>query len=149
MLGGHGHASATAFTLLAAEMAGSAETALRKKRDYAVDRKQFDRSIGAFQAVRFPLVDSMIGIEQARSLALAAAIDLDAPAPSSLRAHMAKAMAGDVATDACRRGVQLHGGFGFTWDCDVHLFLRRSLVSRALWGDPAHHRRALLAALVA
>lgn len=139
--------ASAAATLLAAELSGAAETVLRTTRDYAVERRQFDKPIGSFQAVKFPLVDTMIGIELARSLALAAALDFDGGAASPLRAHMAKAMAGDVATDACRRGVQLHGGFGFTWDCDVHLFLRRSLVSRALWGDSAHHRRAVLGEL--
>lgn len=139
---------AIAWTLLAAEMCGMTEAVLRMTRDYATTRRQFDRPIGAFQGVKFPLVDTMIGVELARSEALAAALDLDA-GEGPTRARMAKSIAGEVVTDACRRGVQLHGGFGFTWDCDVHLYMRRGLVTRSLWGDPAHHRRALAARLFA
>jgi alkylation response protein AidB-like acyl-CoA dehydrogenase len=56
---------------------------------------------------------------------------------------MAKAQASDVFATAVRKGVQLHGGYGFTWDCDVHFYFRRALWNRAMLGDAIHHRRAL------
>jgi alkylation response protein AidB-like acyl-CoA dehydrogenase len=129
---------------LAAEQVGGAESVLLLTRDYAVDRKQFDRPIGFFQAVKYPIVDMMCGIELARSLAVGAAAALDAgTASAAVHARMAKALAGDVFASAVRKGVQLHGGFGFTWDCDVHFYFRRAMWSRAMLGDAVHHRRHL------
>jgi alkylation response protein AidB-like acyl-CoA dehydrogenase len=132
------------FAALAAEQVGGAESVLLTTRDYAVSRKQFDRQIGFFQAVKYPLVDMMCGIELARSLACGAAAALDHGLPSAeVHARMAKALASDVFASAVRKGVQLHGGYGFTWDCDVHLYFRRALWSRAMLGDAVHHRRRL------
>jgi alkylation response protein AidB-like acyl-CoA dehydrogenase len=131
---------------LAAEQIGGAESVLGMTRDYAVTRKQFDRPIGFFQAVKFPIVDTLIGVELSRSLAVAAAAALDhdptGPAAEAY-ARMAKASASDAYLFAVRKGVQLHGGHGFTWDCDVHFYFRRALWSRAMLGDPMHHRRRL------
>lgn len=138
------------FAALAAESVGGAESVLQMTRDYAIDRKQFDRPIGFFQAVKYPIVDMMCGVELSRSLALGAASALDAGAAGAeTLARMAKAHASDVYAAAVRKGVQLHGGYGFTWDCDVHFFFRRALWSRALLGDAVHHRRWLAARLFA
>src|SRR5690606_32981893 len=105
---------------LAAEQVGGAESVLELTRQYALDRKQFGRQIGFFQAVKHPIVDMMCGVELARSLACGAAAALDAGTPSAeVHARMAKALASDVYAQAVRKGVQLHGGYGFTWDCDV------------------------------
>jgi alkylation response protein AidB-like acyl-CoA dehydrogenase len=129
---------------LAAEQVGGAEAVLRMTRDYAVTRKQFDRPIGFFQAVKHPIVDMMIGVELARSLATGAAAALDhAPTGADVYARMAKAQASDTFSAAVRKGVQLHGGYGFTWDCDVHLYFRRAMWTRAMLGDAIHHRRRL------
>lgn len=133
---------------LAAEQVGGAESVLQLTRQYAIDRKQFDRPIGFFQAVKHPIVDMMCGIELARSLACGAAAGLDAGTPSAeAHARMAKALASDVYAQAVRKGVQLHGGYGFTWDCDVHLYFRRALWSRPMLGDAIHHRKRLASAL--
>lgn len=133
-----------AMAVLSAEMAGGADAVLRKTVDYALERRQFDRPIGAFQAVKFPLVDAMIAVEQSLSLALSSASAFDAKDPGAPRlARMAKARTSDAFSFVTGRGVQLHGGFGFTWDCDVHLYLRRSMVSRSLLGDSIQQRRAL------
>lgn len=133
---------------LAAESVGGAESVLLLTRDYAIARKQFDRQIGFFQAVKFPIVDMMCGVELARSLAVGAAAALDAAsAGAETLARMAKAQASDVFAAAVRKGVQLHGGFGFTWDCDVHFFFRRALWNRAMLGDAIHQRRVLAATL--
>jgi len=137
---------------LAAEMVGAGEALLQMTRDYAVERVQFDRPIGSFQAVKHPLVDMMIGVENARTLALAAAAALDAPdtdlGPSEIAASMAKAAAGDALDYAARKAIQLHGGYGFTWDCDAHFYFKRSLWARATLGDALHHRRRLAGALL-
>ena len=132
------------FAALAAEQVGGAESVLLATRDYAIARKQFDHQIGFFQAVKHPIVDMMCGIELARSLATGAAAALDAnSAGAETLARMAKSMVSDVYCNAVRKGVQLHGGYGFTWDCDVHFFFRRALWSRAMLGDGIHHRRWL------
>jgi alkylation response protein AidB-like acyl-CoA dehydrogenase len=129
---------------LAAESVGGAEALLLATRDYAIARKQFDRPIGFFQAVKHPIVDLMVQIELARSLAVGAAAALDhAPSGAEALARMAKAQAGDAFVAAARKGVQLHGGYGFTWDCDVHFYFRRALWNRAMLGDAVHHRRRL------
>jgi alkylation response protein AidB-like acyl-CoA dehydrogenase len=139
---------ARTLTLIAAESCGAAEAALVMTRDYACERKQFGRPIGTFQAVSHPIVNSMIAIEQARSLTLAAAAALDAGEEALLLARMAKAAASDALRDTTMRGVQLHGGFGFTWDCDMHFYFRRSLHDYPLLGTPAEHRRALASQLL-
>jgi alkylation response protein AidB-like acyl-CoA dehydrogenase len=132
------------FAALAAEMVGGAESVLLMTRDYAIARKQFGKQIGAFQAVKHPIVDVMIGVELARTHALAAAAAIDhGPDTAEVPARMAKALASEVYPVAVRRGVQLHGGFGFTIDCDVHHYFKRALWSRAMLGDGTHHRRQL------
>lgn len=136
------------YAMLAAEMVGGIDAVLTLTRDYAASRIQFGRPIGAFQAVKHPIVDMMIGCEWARSLSLGAAAVLDHDAErAEAIARMAKAQASDVYAFAVKKGVQLHGGFGFTWDCDVHFYFKRALWSRSTLGDAAHHRRHLAAAL--
>jgi alkylation response protein AidB-like acyl-CoA dehydrogenase len=132
------------WVLLAAEAAGGIEATLELTRRYAVERIQFGRPIGSFQAVKHPIVDVMIGCEWVRSAALGAASAFDQdPARAPVFARMAKALASDVYDFAVKKGVQLHGGFGFTWDCDVHFHFKRSLYLRATLGDATHHRRHL------
>lgn len=140
-----------AWLLHAAEGVGAAETVLGMTRDYAVERQQFGRPIGTFQAVSHPIVDSMIAIERARNLTFATAAALDAGADDRRvepMARMAKVAADDALWDAASRGVQLHGGFGFTWECDVHFYLRRAMSARAELGSAARHREALAARLL-
>lgn len=139
-----------ATVALAAEMVGAADAALEMTRQYAVDRKQFGRQIGFFQAVKHPIVDVMIGVELARNhvLGAAAALDHAGPAEAEIAVRMAKALASDVFATAVRKGVQLHGGYGFTIDCDMHFYFKRALYSRATLGDAAHHRRHLAAILM-
>ena len=136
------------YAMLACEMSGAIESILQKTREYAIERKQFGRAIGSFQAVKHPIVDMMVGEELVRSLALGAAVALDrAPDEAEVPARMAKALASDTFAFAVRKGVQLHGGYGFTFDCDVHFFFKRAMWSRATLGDGPHHRRMLAAHL--
>jgi alkylation response protein AidB-like acyl-CoA dehydrogenase len=128
--------------VLAAEMVGGIERTLGLTRDYAATRLQFGRPIGAFQAVKHPIVDMMISCEHARSLALGAAVARATdPRRAEALARGAKAHAGDAFLFAAKKGVQLHGGFGFTWDCDVHFYFKRALWSRVTLGDGGFHRR--------
>jgi alkylation response protein AidB-like acyl-CoA dehydrogenase len=133
---------------LAAEMAGGADAALAMTAAYAQTRVQFERPIGSFQAIKHPLVNVLVALEQLRSLVYAAASALDAgDAEAPLLARMAKAVASEAYPFACSRAVQFHGGYGFTEDCDAHLYLRRALASRPAFGD-ARELRALVAAAV-
>lgn len=135
--------------MLAAEMTGGIERTLAITRDYAATRIQFGRPIGAFQAVKHPIVDMMIGCEYARSLVVGAAVARASdPARAEALARGAKAHAGDAFLFASKKGVQLHGGFGFTWDCDVHFYFKRALWSRVTLGDGAFHRRHIASMLL-
>jgi alkylation response protein AidB-like acyl-CoA dehydrogenase len=137
------------LTLLAADMVGAAEWQLQTTVDYAKSRVQFDRPIGFFQAVKHPLVDLMVLIDQARALVYAAACAIDHQADESgftqaqKYSRMAKAAASDMAAYASRKSIQLHGGIGFTWECFVHLYAKRQKHSQVTMGDATYHRRLL------
>ncbi|HXZ85319.1 MAG TPA: acyl-CoA dehydrogenase family protein [Myxococcota bacterium] len=134
---------------LAAEMAGGADALLALTSAYAATREQFQKPIGAFQAVKHPLVNVLVGVESLRSLVYAAASAFDAGRPEAeTLARMAKAKACDVYVFAASRAVQLHGGFGFTLDCDAHLYLKRAQTTRPAFGDAMAQRRWLAAKLV-
>ncbi|GAB3271244.1 acyl-CoA dehydrogenase family protein [Parahaliea aestuarii] len=132
------------WTLLAADMAGAAEWQLQTTVEYVSTRKQFERPLGFFQAVKHPLVDVMIRIDETRSLLYNAACAWDhEPEKAAQYAHMAKASASDLAGYASSRSVQYHGGIGFTWECFVHLYFKRQKHSQVLFGDGAWHRAQL------
>ena len=137
------------LTLLAADMVGAGEWQLQTTVEYAKTRVQFDHPIGFFQAVKHPLVDLMLQIDQARALVYAAACAIDHQADESdsmeagKYARMAKASASDMASCAARISVQLHCGIGFTWDCFVHLYAKRQKHSQVFMGDAAFQRRLL------
>jgi alkylation response protein AidB-like acyl-CoA dehydrogenase len=134
---------------VAADLCGTSEWQLQTTVEYAKQRKQFDRQIGFFQAVKHPLVDVMILTDRARSLLYHAASLVDAEDSDALTAaRMAKSAASDAGAYASDRSVQLHGGIGFTWECDVHLFFKRSLHNQALFGDGVHQRRKLADVLI-
>lgn len=132
------------WTLLAADITGAAEWQLQTTVEYVNTRQQFERPLGFFQAVKHPLVNVMIMIDQSKSLVYNAACACDAePANAAQAAHMAKAAASETAAFASGRSVQYHGGIGFTWECFVHLFFKRQKHSQLLWGDAAWHRAQL------
>jgi len=134
---------------VAADLCGTSEWQLQTTVDYAKQRKQFERPIGFFQAVKHPLVDVMIATDRARSLLYHAASLVDAGDADALTgARMAKSAASDAGAYASDRSVQLHGGIGFTWESDVHLFFKRSLHNQALYGDGVHQRRKLADVLI-
>ena len=136
------------LTIVAADMCGAGEWQLQTTVEYAKVRKQFERSIGFFQAIKHPLVNAMCQIDEARSLVYAAACAIDTePGEAERYARMAKASSSDMATFVSGRSVQIHGGIGFTWECDVHIYFKRQRHNAVLFGDGAV-QRAHLAALV-
>ena len=137
------------WTLLAADITGAAEWQLQTTVEYVSTRQQFERTLGFFQAVKHPLVDAMIMIDQCKSLLYNAACAYDTePARAAETAHMAKASASETAAFASGRSVQYHGGIGFTWECFVHLYFKRQKHSQILWGDAAWHRAQLADLLI-
>jgi alkylation response protein AidB-like acyl-CoA dehydrogenase len=132
------------YTVLAADVVGAAEWQLQTSIDYVSTRQQFDHPLGFFQAVKHPLVDVMVQIDEAKSLVYNAACAFDTePERAEQFAHMAKASASETAAFASGRSVQSHGGIGFTWECFVHLYFKRQKHSQLLWGDAAWHRACL------
>lgn len=132
------------LTTVAADLCGTGEWQLQTTVEYAKTRKQFDRPIGFFQAVKHPLVNGMIAIDRARSLVYHAACCIDSASDDAERfARMAKSAASDAGKFLSDRSVQLHGGIGFTWECDVHLYFKRSMHNQMLYGDGTHQRRRL------
>ena len=134
--------------ITAADMVGGGEWLLQTTTEYATTRVQFDRPLGFFQAVKHPLVNVMIDIDQAKSLTYNAACAYDEEPENAERlARMAKSAASDMAIFSASRAVQFHGGIGFTWECYVHLFFKRQMHNQVLYGD-AKYQRAKLADLL-
>jgi alkylation response protein AidB-like acyl-CoA dehydrogenase len=133
-----------ATVLQAAEAVGAAQRLFETTLQHARDRVQFGRPIGSFQAIKHKLADLLIELEGARAAAHFAAM---AVADDREDRDIAVAVAGstvrDTAAQVAGEAVQIHGGVGFTWEYDVHLFLRRAKVDQLLLGDPAWHRERL------
>lgn len=135
--------------LVAAEAVGSADATLEMAVEYAKVRQQFGRPIGSFQAIQHKCADMMVSIESARSAAWYAAWAADSGAEDAvLAAHTAKAMACEALSRCAGENIQIHGGIGFTWEHDAHLYFKRSQASRVLLGAPAAHRAAVADALL-
>jgi alkylation response protein AidB-like acyl-CoA dehydrogenase len=132
------------LVVISADLCGAAEWQLQTTAEYARTRTQFDRPIGFFQAVKHPIVNMMIDIDRARSLTYDAACAVDhEPEAALLRARMAKSAASDTAAFCSGRSVQLHGGIGFTWECDVHIYFKRQKHNQQLLGDGVYQRARL------
>ncbi|MGY1830216.1 acyl-CoA dehydrogenase family protein [Geodermatophilus sp. SYSU D01180] len=126
--------------VLAAEDLGAADRAVQMAVEYARQREAFGRVIGSYQAVKHMLVDAWVGVDQLRSLVWWAAWAADSsPAELPLAAAAAAAYAAEVAERATETAIQVHGGIGFTWEHDAHLYWRRAKVDRLLLGDAAEH----------
>ena len=126
--------------VLAASLCGVAEEAFARTLSYLKQRKQFDRTIGSFQALQHRVATMHVGIENAWSATLKALQALDkGAATASLQIAMAKAKAGDAGRSATAECLQLHGGIGMTDEFDIGLFLKKARVDAELLGDPAFH----------
>jgi alkylation response protein AidB-like acyl-CoA dehydrogenase len=137
-----------AWLLAAAEAAGSIAGALAVTVDYLNIRSAFGRKIGSYQALKHGCADILCQLERVRSHVYHAATLLADGTDAEIALRMAKAEAGDAAVQAGDRAVQFHGGFGFTWDCDAQLYLRRALWLQPWFGDAGHHRRQLAGLLL-
>jgi alkylation response protein AidB-like acyl-CoA dehydrogenase len=152
LLGEEGRAAAPmALTLdqaavcLANEMVGGAERLRESALEYSMMRVQFGRAIGSFQTMKHKSADMLIEVELAKAAAYYAAAaaaegDEDLPAIASL----AKAGASDAYMQTAIKTVQIHGGIGFTWDNDTHLWFKRAKSSEVFLGDPSYHRELLM-----
>ena len=126
---------------LAAELTGIAQRAMEIAVDYAKERQQFGRPIGAYQAVSHRCAGMLYEVEEARSLTYYAAWAADAePESLALASSMAKARASDAAWRVTNEALQVLGGIGFTWEHDLHFLLKRAKVDAELLGDPRLHR---------
>ena len=133
-----------AAVALAAEQVGGAQRCLDSSVDYAKTRIQFGRPIGCFQAIKHKCADMLLEVESAKSAAYyagwAAAEDSD---ELPVVASLAKSYCSEAYFHAAAENIQIHGGIGFTWEHDAHLYFKRAKSSELLLGDPAYHRELL------
>ena len=126
---------------LSAELVGICQRAMEMAVEYAKDRKQFDRPIGAYQGVSHRCAQMMLETESARAAMLYAAWAADhEPESLPIGASMAKAYASDAGWRVTASSLQVHGGIGFTWEHDLHWFLKRARADGALFGSARSHR---------
>ena len=113
---------------------------------YARQRIAFGRPIGSFQAIKHILADQALHLEACTAVAVAAATAVQSAAPDAAEvASMAAAYIGDVACDIAQECLQVHGGTGYAWEHDLHLFLRRVRSNSLLFGEPSWHRERVCA----
>ena len=133
-----------------AEMLGAARKCLEMSVEYASVRQQFGQPIGTFQAVKHACADMLLEVENAHAATYYAAWALDADAPdAALAASVAKAYVSEAARKVCGSAIQVHGGIGFTWDYDLHLYFKRAKALEALYGDADLHREQVLREVLA
>ncbi len=137
-----------AAAALAADALGVAERSLEVTVDYAKTRHQFGRPIGSFQAIKHKCADMLVKVELARSAICYAARVLDMGAgdvPAAV--SIAKAQCGEACFQVTAESIQIHGGMGFTWEHDAHLYFKRARADDALFGNAVEHRERLLASI--
>jgi len=143
-VGALGLARAMATAGLVAEMTGGMQRLLDLTVEYAKTRKQFGRPIGQFQAVQHQCADMLVYTESSRSAAYYAAYAIQEGIPEArLAVSVAKAYASEAYRETGNRAIQVHGGMGFTWENDAHLYYRRAKVSEQMFGDAAFHREQI------
>ncbi|HEX2383926.1 MAG TPA: acyl-CoA dehydrogenase family protein [Acidimicrobiales bacterium] len=131
-------------TAYAAELLGAAHRMLDESTEYAKERVQFDRPIGSFQAVKHRLADMLVDVEGMRSAVYWAAWCIAADhADASVAASTAKVWCSDAARRVVASALQVHGGIGFTWEHDVHLYMKRVQLDALAFGDATAHRTRL------
>lgn len=145
-------ASAVAATLAArgafcsaAQLLGLADRMISLAAAYATDRRQFGVPIGSFQAVKHLLANARVRLEFARPVVYRAAWSLATGDPeASHHCSMAKSLASEAADLSARAALQVHGAIGYTWECDLHFFMKRAWALSAEWGNAATHRSLVL-----
>jgi alkylation response protein AidB-like acyl-CoA dehydrogenase len=152
VLGAPGAGEATLATLLqvgavgaAAEMLGAARRCLDMAVGYAKVREQFGQPIGSFQAIRHTCAEMLLEVENSHAAVYYAAWALDADAEDrAVAASAAKSYVGDAARRVCGNAIQVHGGIGFTWEYDLHLYFKRAKALEATYGDADYHRELIV-----
>ncbi len=143
----HGMRSCAAAA--AAQLTGIAGRSLSMTLDYAKQRKQFGRAIGSFQAIKHKLADMMVTYETSRSAAYFAHWALaQGDSGQAAAVSLAKAYAGDMSRSVVNESVHIHGGIGFTWEYDLHFFLKRAKVFEYMAGDATFHREQYARAVI-
>jgi alkylation response protein AidB-like acyl-CoA dehydrogenase len=122
--------------LTAAYEVGMAHACVERSTAYSLERFQFDRPVGSFQAIKHLLADALVRAEVARTAVHAAAVTLDDPEVGHLARAVAgaKLLAGEAALKNAKTAIQVHGGMGFTWEVDMHLYLKRAWVLETVFG---------------
>ena len=139
-----------AVVALSAEQVGGAQKCLEMSVDYAKLRVQFGRPIGSFQAIKHKCADMLLEVESAKSAAYYAAWAIaDGTDEVPVVVPLAKAYCSDAFANAAAENIQIHGGIGFTWEHDAHLFYRRAKSSEQFLGSASEHRDLLAQALIA
>jgi alkylation response protein AidB-like acyl-CoA dehydrogenase len=142
-------ATQVATVALCAEMVGGMQWILDTTVEYAKTRHQFGRPIGSFQAVQHQCADMLLMTESARSATYHAAWAVSEGAPTAGTAvSIAKAYCSDAFREVGNRGVQVHGGIGFTWEHDLQLYYKRSKAAETMFGDATFHRERIARAVV-
>ena len=134
-----------AAVCLANEMVGGADRLREDTLAYAMMRMQFGKPIASFQSMKHKQADMLLEVELAKSAAYYAAASLDDGDDDAVaNAHLAKACASDTYMQTAIHAVQIHGGIGFTWDNDTHLWFKRAKSSEVLLGDASYHRELMM-----
>jgi alkylation response protein AidB-like acyl-CoA dehydrogenase len=140
------HGRRRAMVMNAAESVGVAQRAMEMAVAYAKERRQFGRPIGSYQAVSHPCAQMLLEVEGARATVYWAAWALDhEPETAPLAVACAKAYAADAGRRVPRAALQVHGGIGFTWEHDLHFFLKRGEANAHTYGEGTHHREQVAA----
>jgi alkylation response protein AidB-like acyl-CoA dehydrogenase len=135
------HAVGEATTALALEMVGTCQSIFDVALEYAKERHQFGVPIGSFQAIKHKFADMLVALERARATAyFAAATIAEDDDRRPLAISMAKAAAGDAQRVIAQEGIQILGGVGYTWEHDMHLYVKRAKTGDALLGTSSDHR---------
>jgi alkylation response protein AidB-like acyl-CoA dehydrogenase len=138
-----------ATAALAAELVGGMQRTLEITVEYAKTRKQFGKPIGMFQAVQHQCADMYLETESARSAVYYAGWALEENSPDAANAvSIAKMYASDAGRTVGNRGIQIHGGMGFTWENDLHLYYRRAKASETAFGDATFHRERIASMVI-
>ena len=138
-----------ALAMLAAEQVGGAQRCLDMAVAHAKVRHQFGRAIGSFQAIKHMCADMLLEVESARSAAYHAAWQAaDGAADLPLVASLAKAYCSEAYFHVAASNIQVHGGIGFTWEHDAHLYYRRAKSAEVMLGTPASHREVVAGLLL-
>jgi len=141
---------AEAAVCLANEMVGGADRLREDALAYAMMRMQFGKPIASFQSMKHKHADMLMEVELAKSAAYYAAAALDeGDADIVATASLAKAAASDAYLQTAIHAVQIHGGIGFTWDNDTHLWFKRAKASEVMFGDAALHRERMMQSMLA